>query len=131
MNITRALTYCLPFIQECHNKSDHNNSDAQMTDTQMQNSDILMWVQITLVSTVGTLVSLALIHFEKWGGDPQKRSMGNRLVSHLLAINLAQCWLRSSFIVFARYFLCPVWVLVHSFSGVSHFLPPSLYRKNL
>ena len=69
---------------------------------QLAISDTLMWVMITLVSTVMTFLMVALIVFEKCGGDPQKRSLGNRLVSSNLIGNLAQCWTINTLLVLAR-----------------------------
>ena len=79
----------------------HNSTPPIATD-QLAISDAIMWVMIILVSTVMTFLMVALIVFEKCGGDPQKRSLGNRLVSSNLIGNLAQCWTINTLLVLAR-----------------------------
>ena len=65
-------------------------------------SDVVMWSMILFASTVCTFLMIALIAFERSGGDPQKRSLGNRLVSNNLIIILVLSWTRNSFLVLAR-----------------------------
>ena len=70
---------------------------------QLANSDIVMWIMVFLVSTIATFLVVTLIHFERCGGDPQKRSLGNRLLSNNLTVILIQCWMRNAFMVAVRY----------------------------
>jgi hypothetical protein len=48
---------------------------------------VIISIQFALIDTVGTLLYLGIIHYEKWGGDPKKRSLLNQLGS-LLCIGI-------------------------------------------
>ena len=45
-------------------------------------ADWLMWSFAGLSSTLGNLMLFVLYHYERFGGDPAKRSLFNRLISH-------------------------------------------------
>ena len=61
-----------------------------------------MWAQVMVVSTLGYCLLFAIIHFERFGGDTQKRSLGNRL-SSLGAVNVClQITFTSTIIIFIR-----------------------------
>ena len=45
---------------------------------------VLLWTLFTLTSIVGNGFLIAVIHYERFTGDPQKRSLHNRLASHRL-----------------------------------------------
>ena len=44
-------------------------------------SDPLMWSAFALVSVVGMPINLAIVYYDWYGGDSQKRSLGNRIIS--------------------------------------------------
>ena len=56
--------------------------------------DTLLWIATVAAWTIGSLLMFGIIHFEKFGGDPQKRSLGNRLISCSVKSLLAAsfCW---------------------------------------
>ena len=47
-------------------------------------TDCLMWSMTGLSFTLGNLMLFSLYHYEKFGEDPAKRSLFNRLVSQCL-----------------------------------------------
>ncbi len=42
---------------------------------------ITVLFNFVLIQTVGNVLTIAIIHYEKWGGDPKKRSLSNQLLS--------------------------------------------------
>ena len=56
--------------------------------------DVIIWVTIPLL-LIGNVFLSWLVHFEWYGGDPQKRSVNNRLISSFLICimicNVAKC----------------------------------------
>lgn len=40
--------------------------------------DRVLWVSTALAWTIGPLLIYGILHYEWFGGDPQKRSLGNR-----------------------------------------------------
>ena len=45
---------------------------------------VLLWALFPLTTMVGNGFLIAVIHYERFTGDPQKRSLHNRLASHRL-----------------------------------------------
>ena len=43
--------------------------------------DIGIWVLLCPMAILGNFLLLGLAHYERFGGDPQKRSLGNRIAS--------------------------------------------------
>ena len=76
---------------------------TMMSKDQQAVSDAVMWSSVLIFSTVGTFLMVSLIRYERFEGDPQKRSLGNRLVSNNLCTILIVCWTRNAFILLARY----------------------------
>ena len=50
--------------------------------------DRVLWVCTALAWTIGPLLIYGILHYEWFGGDPQKRSLGNR---YGVARNLHSC----------------------------------------
>ena len=86
----------------CHQMERPAAAPPSLSPDQLANSDALMWTMVVLVSTVATFLVLTLVHFERCGGDPQKRSLGNRLLSNNLTVILLQCWLRNALVILVR-----------------------------
>lgn len=45
--------------------------------------DIFFWVNLSLIFAIGAPMSFSIVHYEWFGGDPQKRSLVNRFMSSL------------------------------------------------
>ena len=88
------------YIQQC---KAHWSEVYQADDSSLVVSDILMWAQVGLVSILGSFLLFAILHFEQFGGDVQKRSLGNRLASHGAANAWLQTITRSLLIITVRY----------------------------
>ena len=54
--------------------------------------DLILWPSLVLVCLVGTPISLAVVHYDWYGGDPQKRSLGNRIISNGFLGNIFACF---------------------------------------
>ena len=52
-----------------------------MANSNVAKYDVYLWTSFGFCWTVGLGLLLGLIHYEKFGGDPQKRSLNNRLIS--------------------------------------------------
>ncbi len=59
----------------------------------LQNSNIALKMFVTLITTlcyvIGTLVTTAVIFNEKFGEDPQKRSLVNQVTSYQINVNVS------------------------------------------
>ena len=53
--------------------------------------DAILWTFSILNWTFGLAMILGILHYERFGGDPQKRSLGNRLISSGILSLLGQC----------------------------------------
>ena len=62
---------------------------------------IIATVTYILLETIGSFLFLSAIHFERYGGDPQKRSISNRLISFACMNALIGIWIPQS-IYYAR-----------------------------
>ena len=68
--------------------------DCQMlyqTNTSFRNDeivlpDIILWTLFTATTTIGNAFLIAVIYHERFGGDPQKRCLQNRLASKVRTI---------------------------------------------
>ena len=47
---------------------------------------VFLWPLYILTSTLGSAMLLGIVHYEKFGDDPQKRSLGNRLASDMILL---------------------------------------------
>ena len=59
-----------------------------MKDPELQVFDILYWSCVSLVVLVGIPIHLVIVHYEWYGGDPQKRSLVNRFMSNGVVSNI-------------------------------------------
>ena len=57
---------------------------------------IIATMTYLLVETVGSSLYLCIIHFERYGGDPQKRSVSNRFISFGAYFSLLGIWIGQS-----------------------------------
>ena len=57
---------------------------------------IIATMTYLLVETVGSSLYLCIIHFERYGGDPQKRSVSNRFISFGAYFSLLGIWIGHS-----------------------------------
>ena len=60
------------YIQQC---KAHWSEVYQDDDSSLVVSDILLWAQVGLVSSLGSFLLFAILHFERFGGDVQKRAL--------------------------------------------------------
>ena len=88
------INHCKVYLSEVYQADDSSSLFA---------SDILMWAQVGLVSTLGSFFLYAILHFELFGGDVQKRSLGNRLASHVVGNLWLQTTVRSLLLITVRY----------------------------
>ena len=102
--INKSIADCLAVYS--HHCRTHITDLSQVADeSSLVGSDILMWAQVMVVSTLGYFLLFAIIHFERFGGDTQKRSLGNRLAS-LGAVNFClQITFRSTIIISIRLYI--------------------------
>ena len=43
--------------------------------------DLPLWTSLVLVCIIGVPINFAVAYYDWYGGDPQKRSLGNRIIS--------------------------------------------------
>ena len=56
-------------------------SEEALTKDDLWLFDIVFWSTATLCLSFGIPLGVSLVHYEWYGGDPQKRSLANRFVS--------------------------------------------------
>ena len=56
-------------------------SEEVLTEDDLWLFDIVFWSSATVSLSLGIPLGLSLVHYEWYGGDPQKRSLANRFVS--------------------------------------------------
>ena len=56
-------------------------SEEALTDDDLWLFDNVFWSTATLCLSFGIPFGISIVHYEWYGGDPQKRSLANRLVS--------------------------------------------------
>ena len=61
----------------CYLRWDNPNTQPSTT----AQYDILLWTNTAFSWTFGLAMIFGIVHYERFGGDPQKRSLGNRLIS--------------------------------------------------
>ena len=59
-----------------------------------------------LVETIGSFLYICIIHFERYGGDPQKRSFSNRFISFAAYFSLLDIWVAQSIYYYRVMFGC-------------------------
>ena len=50
--------------------------------------DVAYWMCAAVIVIVGIPVNYGLVHYERFGGDPQKRSLNNRMISSSVVCNI-------------------------------------------
>ena len=65
--------------------------------------DVVMWVLGVACLTLGNGLTAGIVHYEWFGGDPQKRSLGNRLSSHVALSWMAASVTRTAYTLLFRY----------------------------
>ena len=65
------------------------NPDVQ--ETTITYYDTLLWTFALINWTIGLSMMMGILHYERFGGDPQKRGLANRLISCGILSLLAQC----------------------------------------
>ena len=70
------------FLEKCQVKIE-NNVTEQITEQDLYHFDITFWICFALMAMFGIPLTFGLVHYERFGGDPQKRSLTNRLTSIL------------------------------------------------
>ena len=72
LNLSRGrcvLVHCMVEVQDVIHAED------------LINFDVFYWVCTAFVVLYGTLITIGIFYYERYSGDPQKRSLGNRFVS--------------------------------------------------
>ena len=72
------------------------NDSLKVESTDTSTFDIIYWTLTAVIFTIGIPLNLGILHYERFGGDPQKRSLTNRILSRCGYI--AICFWFSDFI---------------------------------
>ena len=62
--------------------------DTEVEDRELRFFDIFYWVCTTSTVVLGIPLACLIVHYEWYGGDPQKRSLVNRLMSNGVVTNI-------------------------------------------
>ena len=65
--------------------------------------DIAMCTSASVCLSFGNALLIGILHYERFGGDPQKRGLGNRLIFHAVLAQMAFSTLLNSNMVLARF----------------------------
>ena len=68
----------------------------------LQHFDVFYWLMATFLLGFGLPLNLSIIHYERFGGDSQKRSLGNRFSSYAVAFSMAASFSLLSFVGLIR-----------------------------
>ena len=80
---TLSLTEpCL--VEKCVVEIEDNISESQWF-----YFDILYWTWTAIIISVGIPMNCLIVHYEWFGGDPQKRSLVNRVISSSVIANMS------------------------------------------
>ena len=63
--------------------------EDSITDDQFFYLDMFYWVEALIMILVGMPLNMGMVHWEIYGGDPQKRSLFNRLSSSSIISNIS------------------------------------------
>ena len=84
MNLT--FEECLTL--KCSTAGAWDEGGGELRPDELQVFDVLYWVCLTLVVFVGCPLHWGIVHYEWYGGDPQKRSLVNRIISTATVVNI-------------------------------------------
>ena len=59
----------------------------EVTSFQLHFFDIAYWIWAIVILLLGIPMSFGIVHYEWFGGDPQKRSLTNRIISSYVIAN--------------------------------------------
>ena len=104
------------------NASCYLKSEPLDPTTQFVYLDIALWTSNILTFTVGNALLGSIVHYEWYGGDPQKRSLGNRLGSHLVLCLMAAYMLKMGRITLLRYGTGRRHQLIHDLIMALHYI---------
>ena len=57
------------------------NGSLNVDSANLRTFDVVYWTWTAVIFTIGIPLNLGILHYERFGGDPQKRSLTNRLTS--------------------------------------------------
>ena len=63
--------------------------EDNITESQLYFFDILYWTWAAIIISVGIPMNCFIVHYEWFGGDPQKRSLVNRVTSSSVIANIS------------------------------------------
>jgi len=109
----------------------HLSNNYQLDNSSLVWNDVILWTAFTLDTTLSNAMLLGIIHYEWYGGDPQKRSVGNRLISSAAIACLLESSFRQIAIVLLRYGLANEMVLEILFFFFLTFLQPAFWFINI
>ena len=82
-----SMNFTLPdacFVEKCLVQI-----DDRITEEQFFYLDIVYWASAAVMILVGIPLNFGLVHYEIYGGDPQKRSLVNRMISGSVIANIS------------------------------------------
>ena len=107
-NITLKETYDMFFgnISRSNDVEEYLNEDVDPDFARAFNSPTIKVVTLIiylLMTPIGCVLNFLVIHYEQFGGDPQKRSISNQIIAFIAAIQVLST-LISEHILLARVF---------------------------
>ena len=63
--------------------------EDNITESQWFYFDILYWIWTAIIISIGIPLNCFIVHYEWFGGDPQKRSLVNRVLSSSVIANIS------------------------------------------
>ena len=82
----------------------------KVSNTQLFYFDTLYWTWAVIIISIGIPMNCLIVHYEWFGGDPQKRSLSNRIISSSVIANLAAGISMHTFTAMIRYSDLTDWV---------------------
>ena len=101
MNFTSAKLKDSCFLEKCLVQIDDH-----ITDEQFFYLDIVYWTSAVVMIVIGIPFNFGLVHYEIYGGDPQKRSLANRMISSSVMSNISAGFSIHVFTAVLRYAQC-------------------------
>ena len=94
------------FVEQCWIRIEEEDIDLNV----LQNFDVFYWLMATFLLVFGLPLNLSIIHYERFGGDSQKRSLGNRFSSYAVAFSMAASFSLLSFVGLIRW----MWIIYNT-----------------